>query len=86
MISEYSALKSSVVQYSIWHIGADIQSTGKKGYWRGEGERMGDERAEGSFAIGDGVQAVIFLPPDMDGEHFHIFENSQLELCRGTIF
>ena len=28
---------------------------------------MGDERAEGSFAIGDGVQAVISLTPDIDG-------------------
>ena len=46
---------------------------------------MGDDKAEGSFAIGDGVQAAIFLTPDIDGEHFHIFENSQVELCRGTI-
>lgn len=73
------------MQYNIWHIGAGIQSTGKKVYRWGEREGMGDDKAEGSFAIGDGVQAAIFLTPDMDGEHFHIFENSQLELCRGTI-
>ena len=28
---------------------------------------MGDGRAEGSSAIGDGVQAAISLMPDVDG-------------------
>ena len=40
---------------------------------------MGDGRAEGSAAIGDGGQAAISLTPDVDGTHVHIFENSQLK-------
>ena len=40
---------------------------------------MGDGRAEGSSAIGDGGQAAISLTPDVDGTHIHIFEGSQLE-------
>ena len=40
---------------------------------------MGDGRAEGSSAIGDGGQAAISLMPDMDGTHVRIFESSQLE-------
>ena len=44
---------------------------------------MGDGRAEGSSAIGDGGQAAISLTPDEDGAgsgslHVRIFENSQL--------
>ena len=54
---------------------------------------MGDGRAEGSSAIGDGGQAATSLTPDIDGTGpgslldsiVHIFESSQLEgsLCRG---
>ena len=40
---------------------------------------MGDGRAEGSSAIGDGGQAAISLMPDADGTHVHIVESSQLE-------
>ena len=40
---------------------------------------MGDGRAEGSSAVGDGVQAAASLTPDTDGMHVHIFESSQLE-------
>ena len=40
---------------------------------------MGDGRAEGSSAIGDGGQAAISLTPDVDGTHVLIFENLQLE-------
>ena len=40
---------------------------------------MGDGRAEGSSAIGDGGQAAISLMPDTDGTHLEIFECSQLE-------
>ena len=32
-----------------------------------EGEEVGDGRAEGSSAIGDGGQAAISLMPDADG-------------------
>ena len=40
---------------------------------------MGDGRAEGSSAIGDGGQAAISLTPDIDGMQVLIFENLQLE-------
>ena len=40
---------------------------------------MGDGRAEGRSAIGDGGQAAISLTPDTDGAHVHIFESSKLE-------
>ena len=40
---------------------------------------MGDGRAEGSSAIGDGGQAAISLMPDADGTHVCIFESSKLE-------
>ena len=40
---------------------------------------MGDSRAEGSSAIGEGGQATISLMPDVDGTHVHIFECFQLE-------
>ena len=38
---------------------------------------MGDGRAEGLSAIGDGGQAAVSLTPDIDGTHVHIFESSQ---------
>ena len=41
---------------------------------------MGDGRAEGSSAIGDGGQAAVSLTPDVDGTHVCIFESSQLEV------
>ena len=40
---------------------------------------MGDGRAEGSSAIGDGGQSAISLMPDADGMHVRIFESFQLE-------
>ena len=40
---------------------------------------MGDGRAEGSSAIGDGGQAAISLRPDVDGIHVRIFQSLQLE-------
>ena len=40
---------------------------------------MGDGRAEGSSAIGDGEQAANSLTPDADGMHVHIFESLKLE-------
>ena len=39
---------------------------------------MGDGRAEGSLAIGDGGQATIALMPDPDGTHVHVSERSRL--------
>ena len=47
---------------------------------------MGDGRAEGSSAIGDGGRAATSLTPDVDGTHVHIFESSQLESsCVGDL-
>ena len=40
---------------------------------------MGDGRAEGSSAIGDGGQAAVSLTPDVDGKHFLVVKSSQLE-------
>ena len=42
---------------------------------------MGDGRAEGSSAIGDGGQVATSLTPDPDVDrmHIHIFERLQLE-------
>ena len=42
-----------------------------------EGEKVGDSRAEGSSAIGDGEQAAISLTPDIAGyantdTHLHL--------------
>ena len=47
---------------------------------------MGDGRAEGSSAIGDGGQTEISLTPDVDGTHVRIFEGSQLDIsCIGDL-
>ena len=35
-----------------------------------EGEKVGDGRAEGSSAIGDGGQAAVSLTSDVDGTGF----------------
>ena len=51
----------------------------KKSYWL----EVGDGRAEGPSATGDGGQAAISLMPDMDGKHVRPFESSQFEgSCR----
>ena len=67
LILLYSTLKSTVVQYNSWHTGAGIKWPGKKSYWVEEGEEVGDSRAEGLLAVGDGGQAAISLMPDTDG-------------------
>ena len=47
---------------------------------------MGDGRAEGPSAIGDGGQAAVSFMPDIDGKHVRLFESSQLEgSCRELI-
>ena len=46
---------------------------------------MGDGRAEGLSAIGDGEQAAISPMPDVDGTHVHIFESSQLGSYVGNL-
>jgi len=60
-------LKSSLVKYNSGHPGSGIQGTGKKSYWLEEGEEVGNGRAEGSSAIGDGGQAATSCMPDVDG-------------------
>ena len=43
-----------------------------------EGEGVGNGRAEGSSATGDGGRDATSLEPDVDGTHVHIFESLQL--------
>ena len=43
-----------------------------------KGDVMGEGRAEGSSATGDGGQDAMSLEPDADGTHVHIFESLQL--------
>ena len=75
-----------MVKYNSWHTGAGIQWTDKKNYWLEEGEELGDGRAEGWSAIGDGGQAAISLTPDVDGMHLLLFESSQLDgSCIGEL-
>ena len=45
----------------------------------GEGEEVGDGRAEGLSRIGDRGQAAVSLTADSDGKHIYIVESSQLE-------
>ena len=47
---------------------------------------MGDDRAEGSSAIGDRGQAAVSLMPAIDGMNVRIFESSQLYVsCVGDL-
>ena len=71
-------MKSTVAQYNSWHTGAEIEWTGKKSYWLEEGDKVGNDRAEGSWATGDGEQAAVSLKYDADGMYVHIFESLQL--------
>ena len=43
-----------------------------------EGEEVGDGKAEGSSATGDGGQATTSLTPDIDGTQVHPFERPRL--------
>ena len=43
-----------------------------------KGDAMGEGRAEGSSATGDGGRDAMSLEPDADGTHVHIFESLQL--------
>ena len=47
--------------------------------WRRERGKMGDCRAEGSTAVGDGGQAAMSLTPDADGTCMSIFESLHLQ-------
>ena len=67
------------IQYHGWYTGAAIEWTGKKSDWLEEGEEVGDGRAEGPSATGDGGQAAMSLTTDLDGMHIHIFASLQLE-------
>ena len=43
-------------------------------YWLEEGEEVGDGRAEGSSAIGDGGQAQFSVTPDVDEAHSYLWK------------
>ena len=64
LIGQYSTLRSTVVQYKSWHAGT-VNRT--EAVLMEEGEEVGDGRAEGSSATGDGGQAAVSLMPDVDG-------------------
>ena len=72
-------MKSIVVWYYSWHTEAGTEWTGKMSYWLEDGKKVGDGRAEGSSATGNGRQAAMSLMSDVDGTHVHIFKSSQLE-------
>ena len=44
-----------------------------------EGKELGDGRAEGPPAIGDGGRAAVSLTPDVDGMHIYVFESLRLD-------
>ena len=67
LILQDSTLKSSAIQYNGWSTGAGTEWTGKESYWLPEGEDVGDGRAEGASAIGDGGPAAVSLTGDADG-------------------
>ena len=50
-----------------WHPGAGTQGTGNKSYLLEEGEDVGDGRAEGLSAIGDGGRAAVSSAADVTG-------------------
>ena len=64
-----------------WHRGAGIGWTSKKSYWLQEKEGVGNDRAEGTSAIGDRGQAAISLTWEAIGHRAHagIFESFKLE-------
>ena len=66
-------------QYNSWRPGTGIKGTGKKSYWPEEGEEVGDGRAEGPSAVGDGGYAAVSFMPDIDEMNLCIFESLQLE-------
>lgn len=75
-------MKNTAIQHQQWHTWAGIKWTGKQHYWLEKGVDVGDNRAEGSWEIGDwqaNGQAIILLMPEIDGTHAHIFDISQLD-------
>ena len=56
---------SDIVQQQ--HTGVGIEFTVKMSYWLEKGEEMGNGKAEGLSAKGNGGQAVISHLPDDDG-------------------
>ena len=65
LILQYRTLKSVVAQWLAnreWH-----RVNRQEELLTNEGEEVGDGRAEGSSAIGDGGNAAISLTPDVDG-------------------
>ena len=59
-------------KYSPWHTGADTEHTGKYSSCQEEGEEVGDGRAEGSSATGDGGRAAVSRTPDVNGMYVHV--------------
>ena len=60
-------MKSTIVWYNSWHMGAGLEWIGKKSYWLKEEGIEGDGRAKRSSEIGDGGQAAMSIILDVDG-------------------
>lgn len=46
-----------------------------------DGEEAGDDRSDGSSAIGDGGHAAVSLTPDVDGTYLFILKVHYLDVC-----
>ena len=77
LTAQYLKKYSTTVRQLVYR--SCIKWTGKKSYWLEEDEEVGDGRAEGSPAIGDGGQATVSLMSDDEGMQVHVFESLQLE-------
>ena len=81
--------KSTAGQYNSWHPRAGTEWTGRKSYWLRRGEEVGDDRTEGSSAMGGGGRAAVSLLPDTTGcanAHSHLCKFATLRcICRGLI-
>ena len=76
MILQYLGKYGSTIQWPShrgWH------RVNRQDEFLEEGEEVGDGRAEGSSAIGDGGQAAVSLMLDVGGMHIRIFEGSKPE-------
>ena len=62
------------MQYNSWYTGAGPEGTGKKrSRPRRSWGKVGDGRAEGPPAIGNGGPAAMSLMPDDDETNVHVF-------------
>ena len=70
-------MRSTVVHHDGWHTG--LASSEPASCITGEEEEVGDSRAEGPSARGDGGQTAASLTPDVGATHVCFFKSLQLE-------